>query len=121
MTATASPTARAESVAAPTSRAVLIAAGTFPIMIFGGFALLSGLAVAAVLIGSLRDARLRLLGWWNAALLAAYVTPLALWLLGSNDAPSLTKSMSPAVTAIVGGIGVVVAVVHYLARRRSAR
>ncbi|HEY3479859.1 MAG TPA: hypothetical protein VGL02_13270 [Streptomyces sp.] len=103
-----------------TSRAVLIAAWAFPVMIFGQFALLAGIPVAVVLAGTVRERRLRPARWWTGLLTAAYVVPLAVWLLGPSTAPSLSKSMSPLVTAIVGVAGVAAAVGHHVLRRRSA-
>jgi hypothetical protein len=58
-----------------TSLTVLIAAWLVPVFVLGQFALMAGLPIAVVLIGSLRDARLRALGWWTAAVTAAYAVP----------------------------------------------
>ena len=103
----------------PTSRAVVIAAGAVPVLVAGQFALLAGIPVAVVLVGTLRDPRLRPLRWWTAALTAAYAIPVATWLIGPSDAPSLSKYLNPAATAAIAGVGLVVAVAHHLARRRS--
>ncbi|MGW0516044.1 hypothetical protein [Crossiella sp. NPDC003009] len=101
--------------------AVPIAAWAFPVFVLGGFGLLSGFPVLVLLIGTLRDPRLRALRWWSAASAVAYATPLAFWLLGSSDAPSLTKFMNPVVTGIVIAVGVVVAIAHLVHRGRSVR
>ncbi|MCR6487539.1 hypothetical protein M8542_32400 [Amycolatopsis sp. OK19-0408] len=103
-----------------TSRAVLVAAWAFPVLIFGQFALLAGIPVAVVLAGTLRDRRLHPARWWTGLLTAAYVVPLVAWLLGPGTAPSLSKSMSPLVTVLVGVAGVAAAVGHHVLRRRSA-
>jgi hypothetical protein len=102
------------------SRAVLVAAWAFPVMVVGQFGLLGGIPVVIVLAGTLRDPRLRPARWWTALLTTAYVVPLAFWLLGPSDAPSLSKSMSPVVTAIVAAAGVAAAIGHLVVRRRQA-
>lgn len=108
---------RGSRAATRTSLSVLIAAWTVPFLVLGGFALISGLPIAVVLIGTLLDPRLRVLRWWSGALVAAYAVPLAFWQLGPSDAPSLTQYMSPAVTALLVATGVAVA--HHILRGRS--
>jgi hypothetical protein len=105
---------------ARTSRAVLIAAWAFPLMVLGQFALLGGIPVAVALAGTLRGSRQQAARWWTALLTAAYVVPLAVWLLGPGSAPSLSKSMSPVVTAVVAAAGVAAAIGHHVLRRRQA-
>ncbi|MCK2218573.1 hypothetical protein MF672_032970 [Actinomadura sp. ATCC 31491] len=73
-----------------------------------------------MLIATLRDARLRALRWGSGALVAAYAIPVAFWQLGPSDAPSLTKYMNPAVTAILIAAGVAVALAFHVQRRRAA-
>jgi uncharacterized membrane protein HdeD (DUF308 family) len=97
-----------------TSRAVPIAAWTVPVLVVGQFALLAGLPIAVVLIGSRRERRLR---WWAGALAAVYVALLALWLLGPGSAPSLSKFLSPVATALFAAAGAAVAVA--VSRRRA--
>ncbi|MGW4063069.1 hypothetical protein ACWEGE_32630 [Amycolatopsis sp. NPDC004747] len=93
------------TVTAPprTSTAVLVAAWAVPVMVAGQFALLSGVPIAVVLLGSRRRR-------WGAALAAVYATALTLWLAGPGDAPSLSKYLSPVATALFTAAGVVVAV-----------
>jgi len=102
-----------------TSLSVLIAAWAVPALVLGGFALISGIPIAIALIGTLRDRRLHALRWWTGALAAVYVVPLALWLLGPSNAPSLTQFLSPVATAFFVAAGAVVAVAHHVVRRRA--
>jgi len=44
---------------------VIISAWLVPIFVVGQFAMVAVLPVALVLIGTLRDARLRTLRWWS--------------------------------------------------------
>jgi len=90
-----------------TSKAVVIAAWAVPVMVAGQFALLSGVPIAVVLIGSLRRRTHR---WWAAGLAAAYAAALTAWLAGPGSAPSLSKYLSPVATVLFTAAGVVVAV-----------
>ena len=90
-----------------TSKAVLVAAWAVPVMVAGQFALLSGVPIAVVLIGSLRRRTHR---WWAAGLAAVYAATLTTWLAGPSSAPSLSKYLSPVATALFTAAGVVVAV-----------
>ena len=100
------------------SRSRLIAAWTFPLMVATGWAFLGGIPVAVVLVSAIRQRTFRR---WAAGLTTAYVVPVAAWLLGPSDAPSLSKFMSPALTAFLVGVGVVVAVAQTSTARRVAR
>lgn len=102
-----------------TSLPVLIAAWAVPVLVLGQFALIAGIPVAVVLVGTLRDPRLRVLRWWTGALAAVYAVPLALWVFGPSSAPSLSKYMSPVATALFVATGVAVAIAHHVLRRRS--
>ena len=103
-----------------TSLAVLIAAWAVPVFVAGQFALLSGIPIIVMLVGTLREPRLRAVRWWTAAVTAVYAGSLAFWLLGPSDAPSLSKFLSPVATGVFTAIGVATAVAHHIARRRSA-
>jgi hypothetical protein len=103
-----------------TSLAVLIAAWAVPVFVAGQFALLAGIPIAVVLIGTLRDRRLHAVRWWTAALTAVYAGSLAVWLIGPSDAPSLSKFLSPVATGVFTAVGVATAIAHHVARRRSA-
>ena len=83
------------------TRSVIISAVAAPVLVLGGFAMVAIVPVAVVLLGTLRNARLRPLRWWSAALTAAYATPLAMWAIGPDRAPSLTKDMDPIFVPII--------------------
>ncbi|MEV7096671.1 hypothetical protein AB0M80_27835 [Amycolatopsis sp. NPDC051045] len=91
-----------------TPTAVLVAAWAVPVLVAGQFALLAGVPIAVVLIGSLRR---RMHRRWAVALAAVYAAALVLWLAGPSSAPSLSKYLSPAATAFFAVTGVVVAIV----------
>jgi uncharacterized membrane protein len=99
------------------SKAVLVAAWAFPVMVLGQFALLAGIPVAIVLA---RTPRSRAARWWSGLMAAAYVVPLAVWLLGPSTAPSLSKSLSPVATGVITAVGAAAAVGLHLVRRRAA-
>ncbi|MEJ2860653.1 hypothetical protein [Actinomycetospora flava] len=111
---TVTPTAApAPTGATRTPRPVLVAAWVVPVMIVGGFAMLAIVPVTVVVVGVLRDVRLRALRWWAAALAVAYATPLALWAIGPDRAPSLTKDMHPAFAVLIVAVSVgLLAVLH---------
>ncbi|WP_433237216.1 hypothetical protein ACQPYK_28450 [Streptosporangium sp. CA-135522] len=109
----------ANRTAIHTSPPVLIAAWAVPVLVLGQFALIAGIPIAVVLIGTLRDPRLRALRWWTGALTAVYAVTLALWVFGPTSAPSLSKYMSPVATALFVATGVAVAIAHHVQRRRS--
>ncbi|EMD25895.1 hypothetical protein [Amycolatopsis azurea] len=100
-------------------RSVIISAWAVPIMVLGQFAMLAIVPVALVLIGTLRDARLKALRWGAIALTAAYATPLALWAIGPERAQSLSKDMHPVLAAIIVAVGVTFAVAYHVLRRKS--
>ncbi|HEX7307061.1 hypothetical protein [Lentzea sp.] len=101
------------------STPVLVAAWAAPVMVIGGFGLLSGIPIAATLVASLRDRRSKHLRWFTGALTLAYATPLTMWLTGPSEAPSLTKYMDPTTTWLLAATGVVTAIAHQVVRRRS--
>ncbi|ONI81586.1 hypothetical protein ALI144C_20000 [Actinosynnema sp. ALI-1.44] len=98
---------------------VLISAWAVAVMVAGQFAMIAIVPVALVLYGSLRGPSVPLLRWSGVALAAVYATPLAMWAIGPDRAPSLSKDMHPALAGLVVATAVVVAVVNHLARRRS--
>ncbi|MEA5360603.1 hypothetical protein VA596_13730 [Amycolatopsis sp., V23-08] len=109
------------ATARKTSLAVLVAAWAVPVFVAGQFALLAGVPVIVMLVGTLREPRLRAVRWWTAAITAVYAGSVAFWLLGPSDAPSLSKFLSPVATGVFTAVGVAAAVAHHIARRRSAK
>ncbi|GAA4889262.1 hypothetical protein [Actinomycetospora straminea] len=118
VTPTSTPTpAPAGPTARRVPRSVLVSAWAVPVMLVGGFAMLAVVPVTVAVVGILRDARLRALRWWAAALGLAYATPLALWAIGPDRAPSLTKDMHPAPAAVIVAVSLgLVAVLHLRGR-----
>ncbi|MFC9433594.1 hypothetical protein [Nocardia sp. NPDC057030] len=102
----------------PAARSVILSAWAVPVLIIGQFAMVAVVPVAIALIGTLRDARLRALRWFAAALAATYAVPLAIWRLRPDPAPSLSKDIDPILAALVVVAAVVLAVAHHLLRRR---
>jgi hypothetical protein len=121
MSITQLPTPDQRRDASRVPRSVVISASAVPVLIVGQFAMVAIVPVALVLIGTLRDARLRALRWWAAALGAAYALPLALWAIGPDRAPSLSKDMHPAFAALVVAASVAVLGALYVIRRRGTR
>ncbi|MFI9402416.1 hypothetical protein [Nocardia sp. NPDC052316] len=114
-------TPRSDQETYPAARPVLIAAWAVPVLIVGQFAMVAIVAVTVVLIGTLRDARLRPLRRWAAALAVAYAVPLAIWTLRPEPAQSLSKDIHPLLAALVVVAGSAVALRHHLLRRRTQR
>lgn len=84
-----------------TPLSVLISAWAAPLLVVGDFALLAVVPVTLVLVGALRDPRLRALRWPAAALAAVYATPLALWLLNPDRPGSLSKDIDPVFVVLI--------------------
>lgn len=94
---------------AKTSRApkkVLISLWAIPVLMIGQFAMVAIVPVTLVVIGTLRDARMRPLRWWAAGLAVAYATPLAVWALRADPAPSLSKDIHPVLLGLVVAVAV---------------
>jgi hypothetical protein len=104
----------------PRHLSVVISAWAVPVLVVGQFAMLAIIPVALVLIGTLRDTRLHALRWWSAALAATYATPLVLWAIGPDRAPSLSKDMDPIFAALIVAASVAVLVAFYVHTRRPA-
>ncbi|MBN6038166.1 hypothetical protein [Amycolatopsis sp. 195334CR] len=101
------------------SRSVVIAAWAAAVMIAGQFAMIAIVPVAIAVIGILTTRRLRPLRWWAIALGAAYALPLALWAIGPERAPSLSKDMHPALMVLVVATAAGTAIACHVLRRRN--
>ncbi|WBQ04512.1 hypothetical protein [Kribbella sp. CA-293567] len=106
-------------MSARTPKSVLISAWSVPVLVIGQFSMLAVVPVALVLIGTLRTASLRPLRWWSIALAAVYAVPLALWVIGPDRAPSLSKDMAPIFVWLISAAAVAVLAALYAVRRRS--
>jgi len=98
---------------------VHIAAWAVPVMVVGQFAMLAIIPLAYVLVRTFRDARLHALRWWATGLGVAYATPLVLWAIGPDRAPSLSKDMHPALAAVIVAVGVAYAIGLLVVRNRQ--
>ena len=102
-------------------RSAPIAAGAVAVMVVGQFAMLAVVPVVIVVVSTWRNARLRALRWWAAGLAVAFATPLMLWAIGPDRAPSLSKDMHPALAAVIvaAAVAYVAAWVVVVRRRRA--
>jgi len=83
------------------SRRVAAAAISIPVLIIGQFAMLAIVPVAVVVTTTWRHKHLRPLRAWAAGLATLYAIPLALWAIGPDRAPSLSKDMAPPFAALI--------------------
>lgn len=104
---------------ARTAKSVLISAGAVPVLVIGQFAMLAIVPVALVLIGTLRSTELKSLRGWAIGLAAVYGTPLLLWAIGPDRAPSLSKDMHPIFVPLISAAALAVGGALYAQRRRS--
>ncbi|MFG6402980.1 hypothetical protein [Microbacterium sp. P04] len=116
MTATLTPTP--PTTAQKTPLPFRIAAWSVPILVLTQFSMVAIIPVAVLAIAVIADRRVRALRWWTGLLVAAYATPLAIWLLRDDGAQSLSKDMSPVFVAL---ITVISAVLLLKLHRRRAR
>lgn len=80
---------------------VHIAAWAVPVMVLGQFAMLAVVPVLVLLVASIADARVRALRWYTGLLTALYATPLVIWALRPDGAPSLSKDMHPVFLGLI--------------------
>ncbi|MEV6411169.1 hypothetical protein [Kribbella sp. NPDC051718] len=104
---------------ARTPKSVLISAVAVPVLVIGQFAMLAIVPVALVLAGTLRSTALRSLRPWAALLTVVYAIPLALWAIGPDREPSLSKDMAPVFVPLISVAAVAVIVALVAQRRRS--
>jgi len=95
-----------------------ISAWAIPAMVVGQFAMLAIVPVAVVVIGTLVDARVRPLRWWAGLLAVAYATPIAVWILRPDGAPSLSKDIHPVFVGAIVVVSIVLLLKIYTRRRR---
>lgn len=91
-------------------RYFLISAWSIPVLVVGQFAMLAIIPVVLVLVGSLRDARLRTVRRWAIALGVVYATPLAIWLIRPDGAKSLSKDINPIYVVLIAMAAAIVLV-----------
>jgi hypothetical protein len=99
------------------AKSVLISACAVPVLVVGQFAMLAIVPVALVLAGTLRSNTA--LRPWAALLTVVYAIPLALWAIGPDRAPSLSKDMHPVFVPLISVAAVAVIVAFVSLRRRS--
>ncbi|MGC4847437.1 hypothetical protein ACLQ3F_09375 [Micromonospora sp. DT15] len=102
-------------------RSVTISIWAVPVLVVGQFAMLAIVPVVLALTVSLRHAHLRRLRRWTIALATAYATPLILWAIGPDRAPSLSKDMHPVFAALIVVAALAAAAALHIGRRRSSR
>lgn len=101
-------------------RSAAIAAGAVAAMVLGQFAMLAVVPVVIVVVSTWRNVALRALRWWAAGLAVAFTTPLVLWAIGPDRAPSLSRDMHPALAAVVVAAAVAYVAAWIVVRRRRA-
>ena len=102
-------------------RTFIIAAYAIPVMVIGRFSMLAIIPLAIIITIAIRNSRLHALRWYVAALTAVYATPLALWAIGPDRAPSLSKDMHPVFVPLISAAAVALIVAfHVTQRRRTA-
>jgi len=100
------------------TRGAAVSAWAIAVLILGEFAMLAVVPVVLLTVQVFRDARLRALRWWAVAVAAAYASGLAVWALGPDRAPSLSKDLHPVHAAVIVAAAVAFAI-RYHARRRQ--
>ena len=98
-------------------RYFLISLWSIPVLVIGQFAMLAIIPVLTVLIGSVRDARLRAVRPWSIVLGAVYATPLVIWAIRPDGAPSLSKDMHPAFVVLIS-LATAVTLIRTYTRKR---
>jgi len=101
-------------------RRVVISAWAVPVMVLGQFSFFAAIPVAVIVVAVLRRVRTRATRWWAIALGALYATPLAIWALRPDRAPSLSKDMSPAFVVLIVAAAIGVIVSAHRTRTRTA-
>ena len=97
-----------------------IAAWSVPLLVLGQFSMLAIIPLAALVVATLADARVRALRWWTGLLAVLYLTPLAIWLIRPDGAASLSKDMHPVFIVLIVLAGAALLAKIYT-RKRLAR
>ena len=97
---------------------VAIAAWSVPVLVLAQFSMVDVVPVALLVVATIADRRVRRLRAWVTLLAVSYATPLAIWILREDAAPSLSKDMSP---VFVGLIALASAALLVQVHRRRAR
>ena len=84
-----------------TPRSVLLSAWAVPVLVLGQFSMLAIVPVTLALVATLRHPSQRTLRPYSAALAVSYATPLAIWIVRPDGAPSLSKDMHPAFVVLI--------------------
>ncbi|MEV4725977.1 hypothetical protein [Micromonospora humida] len=104
------------------SRPLVVSAWAAAALVAVQFSMVAVIPVAITLVTVFRHDALRPLRWWAGALGAAYGAGLALWAIGPDRAPSLSKNLHPAHEVVIVVLGIALAVAYHALRgRRSTR
>lgn len=95
----------------------VISAWAAPLLVVGDFAMVAVVPVTIVLVGALRDPRVRALRWPAAGLAAVYATPLALFLINPNRPGSLSKDIDPVFVGLIVAASAAVLITLYARKR----
>lgn len=90
-------------------RKVTISAWTIPLLVLGQFSFVATIPVTLIVVSVLRHFSSGPMRWAAIALGASFATPLAIWALRPDRAPSLSKDMSPTFAALIvaAAVGVI--------------
>ncbi|MGX4657030.1 hypothetical protein ACWCHM_25415 [Micromonospora sp. SCSIO 07396] len=102
----------------PRSRPLVSSAWAAAALVAGQFAMVAVVPVAITLVTVFRHDALRPLRWWAGALGAAYGAGLALWAIGPDRAPSLSKNLHLAHEVVIVVLGIALAVAYHALRGR---
>ncbi|MEV1156255.1 hypothetical protein AB0J27_12740 [Micromonospora chokoriensis] len=114
------PRSREDGASRRSDRTAIISIWTVPVLVIGQFAMLAIVPVTLALIASLRHTHLRGIRRWTVALATAYATPLVLWAIGPERAPSLSKDMHPVFAALIVVAALAAGAAVHLTRRRPS-
>lgn len=84
-----------------TPRYFAVSAFAIPVLITTGFAMVSTLPVLLLVVGVLRDSRVRPLRWWVVLTSGLFAIAFANWALKGDLGISLTSTLHPAMAAAI--------------------